>query len=38
MDYVYSLGDDLSKIKYVYAIALPSEIVMFKLIRASVGV
>ena len=38
LNYINQMGDDLSKIKFVYSVALPSKILMFKMMRASLGI
>ena len=37
-EYMTQLVENPDKVKYVYSIALPSEVLMFKMMRASVGV
>ena len=37
-DYVGQMGDDLENIRSIYALALPSDQLMFNIIRACIGI
>ena len=37
-EYLYKMATNPKNVKYVYSIALPSEIIVFKMMRACVGV